>query len=71
MRAFRPMARMACCPAALLTCQQTPETEHLEYSKRVPDESRMVKAFTRSSAGADVELVIDIRSPAACLVSSG
>ncbi|KAF2623937.1 hypothetical protein BU25DRAFT_442202 [Macroventuria anomochaeta] len=45
----------------------TPETEHLEYSARIPDESRMVKAFTRSSAGADVELVIDIRSPAACL----
>ncbi|KAH6622097.1 SAC3/GANP/Nin1/mts3/eIF-3 p25 family-domain-containing protein [Boeremia exigua] len=45
----------------------TPETEHLPYSARVPDESRMVKAFTRSSAGADVELVIDIRSPAACL----
>ncbi|KAJ4991703.1 SAC3 family protein 1 [Stagonosporopsis vannaccii] len=45
----------------------TPETEHLAYSARVPDESRMVKAFTRSSAGADVELVIDIRSPAACL----
>jgi hypothetical protein len=47
----------------------TPETEHAEYNKRTPDESRMVKAFTRSSAGADVELVIDIRSPAACLVS--
>jgi|SRR5438128_705378 hypothetical protein len=52
-----------------LTCEKTPETEHLAYSARVPDESRMVKAFTRSSAGADVELVIDIRSPPACLVS--
>jgi len=52
-----------------LTRPQTPETEHLAYSARVPDESRMVKAFTRSSAGADVELVIDIRNPAACLVS--
>ncbi|KAJ4379182.1 actin cytoskeleton and mitosis protein [Didymella sp. IMI 355093] len=45
----------------------TPETEHLDYGKRVPDESRMVKAFTRSAAGVDVELVIDIRNPAACL----
>ncbi|KZM19360.1 actin cytoskeleton and mitosis protein [Ascochyta rabiei] len=45
----------------------TPETEYLEYGDRIPDESRMVKAFTRSSAGADVELVIDIRNPAACL----
>lgn len=49
--------------------RQTPETEHLPYNERVPEESRMVKAFTRSSAGADVELVIDIRNPAACLVS--
>ena len=55
----------------ILKYTQTPETEHLDYSLRVPDESRMVKAFTRSSAGADVELVIDIRSPSACLVSSG
>ncbi|KAF3035629.1 hypothetical protein E8E11_000650 [Didymella keratinophila] len=45
----------------------TPETEHLGYNDRVPDESRMVKAFTRSAAGVDVELVIDIRNPAACL----
>ncbi|XPS99090.1 actin cytoskeleton and mitosis protein [Ascochyta lentis] len=45
----------------------TPDTEHLDYGDRKPDESRMVKAFTRSSAGADVELVIDIRNPAACL----
>ncbi|KAF3035971.1 hypothetical protein E8E12_007636 [Didymella heteroderae] len=45
----------------------TPETEHLGYNERVPDESRMVKAFTRSAAGVDVELVIDIRNPAACL----
>lgn len=52
-----------------LTSSQTPETEHGPYGARVPDESRMVKAFTRSSAGADVELVIDIRSPAGCLVS--
>lgn len=50
---------------------QTPETEHLSYNDRVPDESRMVKAFTRSAAGVDVELVIDIRNPAACLVSNG
>ncbi|KAL1650645.1 actin cytoskeleton and mitosis protein [Didymella pomorum] len=45
----------------------TPETEHLGYNDRVPDESRMVKAFTRSAAGVDVELVIDLRNPAACL----
>ncbi|KAF1933610.1 uncharacterized protein M421DRAFT_415955 [Didymella exigua CBS 183.55] len=45
----------------------TPETEHLAYAERVPAEARMVKAFTRSSAGADVELVIDIRNPTACL----
>lgn len=55
----------------LTDVEQTPETEYLEYGDRIPDESRMVKAFTRSSAGADVELVIDIRSPAACLVSHG
>jgi hypothetical protein len=53
----------------MLIDAKTPETQHLGYSDRIPDETRMVKAFTRSSAGADVELVIDIRSPAACLVS--
>ncbi|KAF1837854.1 hypothetical protein BDW02DRAFT_565578 [Decorospora gaudefroyi] len=46
----------------------TPETQHLpSRSQRVPDESRMVKAYARSAAGMDVELVSEIRSPAGCL----
>ncbi|EOA89414.1 uncharacterized protein SETTUDRAFT_147871 [Exserohilum turcica Et28A] len=46
----------------------TPETQHLpSRSQRVPDESRMVKAYARSAAGMDVELVSEIRSPATCL----
>ncbi|KAH7074683.1 SAC3/GANP/Nin1/mts3/eIF-3 p25 family-domain-containing protein [Paraphoma chrysanthemicola] len=45
----------------------TPETEHLPRRQRIPDESRMVKAYTRSAAGADVELVSELRSPATCL----
>jgi hypothetical protein len=48
---------------------QTPETEHLPRKQRIPDESRMVKAYTRSAAGMDVELVSEIRSPPTCLVS--
>jgi hypothetical protein len=35
--------------------------------QRKPDESRMVKAYARSAAGMDVELVSEIRSPATCL----
>ncbi|KAF2012767.1 hypothetical protein BU24DRAFT_425389 [Aaosphaeria arxii CBS 175.79] len=35
--------------------------------ERKPDEARMVKAYQRSAAGMDVELVSDIRSPATCL----
>ncbi|KAF2715202.1 hypothetical protein K504DRAFT_457375 [Pleomassaria siparia CBS 279.74] len=38
-------------------------------AQRVPDESRMVKAFKRSAAGDDIELVTDIRTPATCLKS--
>ncbi|RAR06935.1 leucine permease transcriptional regulator protein [Stemphylium lycopersici] len=46
----------------------TPETQHLpSRNQRVPDESRMVKAYARSAAGMDVELVSEIRSPATCL----
>jgi hypothetical protein len=46
----------------------TPETQHLSSrNDRVPDESRMVKAYARSAAGMDVELVSEIRSPATCL----
>ncbi|KAF1850925.1 uncharacterized protein K460DRAFT_373037 [Cucurbitaria berberidis CBS 394.84] len=45
----------------------TPETEHLSRADRIPDESRMVKAYARSAAGMDVELVSEIRSPATCL----
>ena len=45
----------------------TPETQHLPRRERTPDETRMVKAYTRSAAGMDVELVSEIRSPATCL----
>ncbi|KAH7087625.1 SAC3/GANP/Nin1/mts3/eIF-3 p25 family-domain-containing protein [Paraphoma chrysanthemicola] len=45
----------------------TPETQHLPRRQRIPDESRMVKAFKRSSAGDEVELVSELRSPATCL----
>ncbi|KAL5121709.1 actin cytoskeleton and mitosis protein [Pleosporales sp. CAS-2024a] len=45
----------------------TPGTEHLPRKQRIPDETRMVKAYTRSAAGMDVELVSEIRSPATCL----
>ncbi|KAL1793710.1 hypothetical protein ACET3X_008692 [Alternaria dauci] len=46
----------------------TPETQHLpSRSQRIADESRMVKAYARSAAGMDVELVSEIRSPATCL----
>lgn len=48
----------------------TPATEHLPRKQRVPDEARMVKAYSRSAAGAKQELVSDIRSPATCLVSA-
>ncbi|KAH9860185.1 hypothetical protein IAQ61_011969 [Plenodomus lingam] len=45
----------------------TIETEHLPRKERIPDESRMVKAYSRSAAGAEQEMVSDIRSPATCL----
>ncbi|KAF2847241.1 hypothetical protein T440DRAFT_210751 [Plenodomus tracheiphilus IPT5] len=45
----------------------TIETEHLPRKQRIPDESRMVKAYSRSAAGAKQELVSDIRSPTTCL----
>lgn len=48
---------------------QTPETQHLPRKQRIPDESRMVKTYTRSAAGMEVELVSEIRSPPTCLVS--
>lgn len=47
----------------------TPETAHGPRAGRVPDETRMVKAFTRSAAGQEEELVSDKRTPATCLVS--
>jgi hypothetical protein len=47
---------------------QTPETAHGDRKLRVPDETRMVKAYKRSAAGMETELVTDIRSPSACLV---
>ncbi|KAH7122422.1 SAC3/GANP/Nin1/mts3/eIF-3 p25 family-domain-containing protein [Dendryphion nanum] len=34
---------------------------------RVPDEHRMVKAYQRSAAGMDVELISEIRPPSVCL----
>jgi len=34
---------------------------------RVPDESRMVKAFQRSAAGMETELMTDVRTPETCL----
>lgn len=48
----------------------TPDTEHLSRKQRIPDETRMVKAYSRSAAGAQQELVSDIRSPATCLASA-
>ncbi|OAL51009.1 hypothetical protein IQ07DRAFT_408536 [Pyrenochaeta sp. DS3sAY3a] len=45
----------------------TPETEHLGRANRIPDETRMVKAYARSAAGMDTELVTEIRSPTTCL----
>jgi hypothetical protein len=48
----------------------TPETAHGPRADRVPDESRMVKAFTRSAAGAEEELVTEKRTAATCLVST-
>ena len=48
----------------------TPETQHLPRKQRIPDESCMVKAYARSAAGMDVELVSEIRSPITCLVGN-
>lgn len=48
----------------------TAETQHLPRRQRIPDESRMVKAYARSAAGMDVELVSEIRSPKTCLVGT-
>ncbi|EFQ88196.1 hypothetical protein PTT_16020 [Pyrenophora teres f. teres 0-1] len=46
----------------------TPETQHLpSRNQRKADESRMVKAYARSAAGMDVELVSEIRNPTTCL----
>lgn len=47
----------------------TPETARKKRSERVPDESRMVKAHTRSAAGTEEELLTDVRTPDTCLVS--
>lgn len=47
----------------------TEETAKGPRNGRVPDESRMVKAFARSAAGAEDELVTEIRTPPTCLVS--
>jgi hypothetical protein len=48
---------------------QTAESlESNDRNARVPDESRMVKAYQRSAAGMDVELISDIRPPSVCLV---
>ncbi len=48
----------------------TPETARLRRNDRVPDESRMIKAHTRSAAGQDNELISEVRTPEACLVST-
>jgi len=48
----------------------TPGTAHLPRKERIPDESRMVKAHTRSAAGTEMELVTDVRTPETCLVRS-
>jgi hypothetical protein len=47
----------------------TPETARLRRNERVPDESRMVKAHTRSAAGTESELITEVRTPDTCLVS--
>ncbi|KAF2261080.1 hypothetical protein CC78DRAFT_570810 [Lojkania enalia] len=46
--------------------EYTAETAHGPRYLRVPDESRMVKAHQRSSAGRDVELPSDLRTPPTC-----
>jgi hypothetical protein len=46
----------------------TPETQFKHRSERIPDESRMVKAHTRSAAGMEIELITDVRTPLTCLV---
>lgn len=49
---------------------QTAESLKLGDRKlRVPDESRMVKAYQRSAAGMETELVTDIRPPSVCLTT--
>ncbi|KAF1957368.1 hypothetical protein CC80DRAFT_43125 [Byssothecium circinans] len=45
----------------------TPETAHGPRLQREPDETRMVKAFTRSAAGAEEELITEKRTPTTCL----
>jgi hypothetical protein len=47
----------------------TQETARLRRNQRVPDESRMVKAHTRSAAGTESELMTDVRTPETCHVS--
>lgn len=46
----------------------TAETAHGPRGGRVPDEMRMIKAHQRSAAGADLELMTEVRTPEACLV---
>lgn len=49
--------------------EYTPQSLALKDRRaRVPDESRMVKAYQRSAAGMETELVTDIRPPSVCLV---
>lgn len=48
----------------------TPDTAHAERKERVPDESRMVKAFSRPAAGMESDLMTDVRTPETCLAST-
>ncbi|KAF2676786.1 hypothetical protein K458DRAFT_247162, partial [Lentithecium fluviatile CBS 122367] len=51
----------------LKAAECTPETQRLRRNDRIPDESRMVKAHTRSAAGTENELMTDVRTPDTCL----
>lgn len=48
--------------------EYTADSAHGPRKDRVPDETRMVKAHTRSAAGAESEFPTDVRTPATCLV---
>lgn len=48
----------------------TKDTAHGPRHARQPDETRMISAFHRSSAGEELTLMTDLRTPKALLVSS-